>query len=95
MVLLPILLFTFISSVFALSFLIFLFLAHRLYLHVTINDNTSLESLKLGAQTFAEETRSRLDLSAFGVKGKVRWADGENGQSGKWVLEQNKTGKGE
>jgi hypothetical protein len=75
MMLLPVLLFTFISSTFTLAFLLSLFLAHRLYLHLTVAAKSNNEQyLSEGVRTWANETKGRVDLSPLGVN-RVRWAD--------------------
>lgn len=90
-ILLPILLFTLISSTFILSFLLGLFLAHRLYLHLTVAakadpDKANLDYLTLGVKSWADETKGRVDLSSLGVN-KVRWADiAGSATGGQWVL---------
>lgn len=95
-ILLPVLLLTLITSTCILSFLLFLFLAHRLYLHLTIAAKTDsgevkVEHLTQGVKNWADETKGRVDL---GLKGRVRWADLGGAETGKWVVEDVKKENG-
>ncbi|KAK8864580.1 hypothetical protein IAR55_001830 [Kwoniella newhampshirensis] len=101
--LLPVLLVTTALTLMALSTLLSLFLAHRLYLHLSVSTSKAADlnvhTLSVGIRAFIEETLERINLKLPGflanlteakpVQEKVglRWGDDNDGQ---WTIDEKK-----
>ncbi|KAK4689284.1 hypothetical protein P7C73_g828, partial [Tremellales sp. Uapishka_1] len=91
-ILLPILIFTTFLSLCTLTFLLGLFLLHRLYLHVSASVSNSDEqadvaALSTGVKTWLEETKSRVNVSVPGLPKVglgIKWGPVEGSDS--WSL---------